>query len=233
MLTTIIFDMDDTLYDEIDYCRSGFAAIDTYLSAIYQTDAGAIFEALWAQFNAGNHTTTFNAALDSLDIDYDQKTIKNLIKVYREHKPDISLDEQTFEILIALSQKYDLALITDGFLPAQKLKIEALGLKKFFKCIVCTEELGREFWKPHPKGFEMILENLRADPKNTVCIADNAKKDFIAPNAMSITTIQLIRPNKVHLTQPESPRAAPKHTINTIDELPPLLEKLQIQTSDP
>ncbi|MBW8034362.1 MAG: HAD family hydrolase [Planctomycetes bacterium] len=224
MITTLIFDMDDTLYDEIDYCRSGFHAVDAYLSTIYATDAGAIFDALWTQFNAGNHTTTFNAALDSLDIAYDKSTIKDLIAIYREHKPDISLDEQTFETLDTLSQKYSLALITDGFLPAQKLKIAALGLGKFFKCIVCTEELGREYWKPHPKGFELILEKLQADPEKTACIADNAKKDFIAPNAMSITTIQLIRPNKVHLTQPQSPQTAPKHTIYSITYLPKLLE---------
>jgi len=226
MLTTLIFDMDDTLYDEVDYCRSGFHAVDAYLSTIYATDAGAVFDALWAQFNAGNHTTTFNAALDSLDIAYDESTIKDLIAVYREHKPDISMDEQTLETLDTLSQKYSLALITDGFLPAQKLKIAALGLEKFFKCIVCTEELGRKYWKPHPKGFELILEKLNAKPEKTACIADNAKKDFIAPNEMSIMTIQLIRDNKVHLAQPQSPQAAPKHTIYSITDLPKLLENL-------
>ena len=27
MITTVIFDLDDTLYDEAEYCRSGFAAV--------------------------------------------------------------------------------------------------------------------------------------------------------------------------------------------------------------
>lgn len=26
MLTTVVFDLDDTVYDEIDFCRSGFHA---------------------------------------------------------------------------------------------------------------------------------------------------------------------------------------------------------------
>ena len=226
MLTAVIFDMDDTLYDEIDYCRSGFRAVDAYLSSIYQSDAGAIFEALWGRFKAGDHSTTFNTALDLLDIDYDESVIKDLVGVYRGHKPDITLDGQTGQILAALSEKYALALITDGFLPAQKLKVAALGLEKYFKCIVYTEELGREYWKPHPKGFEMILENLSAEPEKSVCVADNARKDFIAPNALGITTIQLIRPNRVHFDEPRGPGDAPKHIIKSIIDLPLLLDKL-------
>jgi len=27
MITTVVFDLDDTLYDELDYCRSGFRAV--------------------------------------------------------------------------------------------------------------------------------------------------------------------------------------------------------------
>ncbi len=227
MFKSIIFDMDDTLYDELDYCRSGFRAVDAYLSSIYQTDAGAIFEALWDQFNAGNHTTTFNAALDSLEIDYDEAEIKDLVGVYRRHKPDIAIDAQTRQILAALSEKYALALITDGFLPAQKLKVAVLGLEKYFQCIVYTEELGRQYWKPHPKGFEIILEKFSAEPAKTACVADNAKKDFIAPNALGITTIQLIRPNRVHFDEPKSHSDAPKHKIKCISELPTLLDKLQ------
>lgn len=226
MLTSVIFDMDDTLYDEVAYCRSGFHAVDVYLSAIYQSDAGAIFKALWEQFKGGNHRTTFNAALDLLDIDYDDAVIKNLVSVYRGHKPDITLDGQTMQVLSGLSEKYALALITDGFLPAQKLKVAALGLEKYFQCIVYTEELGREYWKPHPRGFEMILEKLSAEAAKSVFVADNAQKDFIAPNALGITTIQLIRPKRVHFDEPRGAGDAPKHIIKSISDLPLLLERL-------
>jgi FMN phosphatase YigB (HAD superfamily) len=27
MIKTVVFDLDDTLYDELDYCKSGFMAI--------------------------------------------------------------------------------------------------------------------------------------------------------------------------------------------------------------
>jgi FMN phosphatase YigB (HAD superfamily) len=33
MITTVIFDLDDTLYDEIDYCKSGFMAVAEFLTS--------------------------------------------------------------------------------------------------------------------------------------------------------------------------------------------------------
>ena len=61
MLETVIFDLDDTLYDEIDYCRSGFEAVADFLAE--QNDsplAEKIFDTLWKQFSKGNRKTIFN-----------------------------------------------------------------------------------------------------------------------------------------------------------------------------
>jgi len=80
MITTVVFDLDDTLYDEVDYCRSGFAAVADFLAALPDTSsAGQIFTALQNQFSAGNRTKTFNAALEELGISYDGEMITELI----------------------------------------------------------------------------------------------------------------------------------------------------------
>ena len=97
MITTVIFDLDDTLYDEIEYCKSGFVTVAEFLanrpesasanSTTVQADMKRIYEVLWEQFNTGNRSRTFNAALDELDISYDNELILELIEVYRRHKP--------------------------------------------------------------------------------------------------------------------------------------------------
>ncbi|MHC4068918.1 MAG: HAD family hydrolase [Planctomycetota bacterium] len=227
MVTIVIFDMDDTLYDEVDYCRSGFRAASWFISQIPDTpDAETIFNCLWEEFSGGNRKTTFNAAFESLGIVYDEKLIESAMEAYRSHKPQISLPAETTEVLDKLSEKYKLALITDGFLPGQKFKVRALGIEKYFKCIVYTEELGREYWKPSPRGFETILEKLQAKAEMCVYVADNEKKDFIAPNKLGMRTIQLIRPERLHTKEAPNSDGKAEFVIKNITELARLLEKL-------
>jgi putative hydrolase of the HAD superfamily len=237
MITTVVFDLDDTLYDEIEYCKSGFAAVaeflanrpESRLSSMGEGEARSaehISAVLWEQFTAGNHTKTFNAALDELGMGYEHELIGELIEVYRNHKPKISLPNDSRDVLCELSTKYTLALLTDGFLPGQQLKVQALGIEKYFECIVYTEQLGRECWKPSPAGFEKIMQTLKGKPENMAYVADNEKKDFIAPNKLGFSTIQLIRPARIHRTVSGEPGASAHHTICEISQLSGLLEKL-------
>jgi len=227
MITVVVFDLDDTLYDEIEYCKSGFAAVSEFLANTRDApDCESIFAALWGQFAAGNHTRTFNAALDELDIGCDDKCVLELVKVYRNHVPKITLPEDSRGILAELSTKYTLGLLTDGFLPAQRLKVQELGIEDYFQSIVYTEELGREFWKPSPAGFEKIMQDLNARPKDIVYIADNEKKDFIAPNKLGFSTVQLTRPARIHTSSSHESDAAAQHITGQISQLPAIIEQL-------
>ena len=227
MITTVIFDLDDTLYDEIDYCKSGFASVAGFLAGLPGAPAAeSILDALWKQFSASNRTKTFNAALDELAIDYDNTLIQRLVQIYRTHIPKITLPSDSRNVLTRLSSKYSLALLTDGFMPAQKLKVRALGIEDYFKIIIYTEELGREFWKPSPAGFEKIIKSLNAEPQALAYVADNQMKDFIAPNNLGLATIRIIRPFSLHNAASPDPAAKAQHTIRQISELPALLQKL-------
>jgi putative hydrolase of the HAD superfamily len=227
MITTVVFDLDDTLYDELDYCKSGFKAVAESLSNLVDVlSPEEIFDSLWQQFTTGNHTKTFNAALDDLGISYDDRIIQKLIKTYRSHKPKIKLPADSGKVLQQLSRKYTLALLTDGFLPAQQLKVQALKIEKYFKCIIYTEQLGRQYWKPSLTGFEKLIQTLNAKPQDMTYVADNEEKDFIAPNKLGFLTIQIIRPARIHTSTSEAPDAAAQYVIRKISQLPPLMDKL-------
>lgn len=227
MITTIVFDLDDTLYDEIEYCRSGLASVAGFLASLPNSPtAERIFCAFWKQFTAGNRTKIFNAALEQLGIAYDDRFIRKLVKAYRSHVPKITLPQDSRDILGQLSGRYTLALLTDGFLPAQQLKVRVLGIERYFKCIIYTEQLGREFWKPSPAGFEKLMETLNVKPETAVYVADNEKKDFIAPNNLGFLTVQIIRPGRIHTESSEESGAAAQYIIHKISQLPALLEKL-------
>jgi putative hydrolase of the HAD superfamily len=227
-ITTVIFDLDDTLYDEVDYCRSGFEAVADFLVEVYKvartpTDLSSAF---WRQFNSGNRTETFNAALKELDLPFDEQLIAGLVRIYRGHVPTIRLPKESRDCLIRLRRSYDLAVLTDGYLPAQRLKIRALGIIGYLKCILYTEQLGRQHWKPSPLGFIKVLEALYVQPNQAVYVADNPAKDFIAPNQLGMRSIQVTRPLRLHRTPPPDPSGAAQHTLDSLSQLPTLLQGL-------
>jgi putative hydrolase of the HAD superfamily len=227
MLSTVVFDLDDTLYDEIEYCRSGFIVVAEHLAGSREAlPAKLIFTALWQQFTAGNRSKTFNAALDQLGEGYDDMLIQQLVRVYRNHDPQITLPQDSQEILTQLQNQYTLALLTDGFLPAQQLKVRALGIEKYFRSIIYTEKLGRQFWKPSLVGFQRLMAQLEVSSESSAYVADNEEKDFIAPNKLGLATIQVIRPARIHTSISSVPYATAQHKIEGIDKLPELLATL-------
>ncbi len=224
MITTVIFDLDDTLYDEVDYCRSGFAAVARFLVRFSDCPcAEDAFACLWRHFTAGNRTNTFNAAMNELGIPYDAHRIAQLVEVYRGHRPGIELPPDSRRTLDALRDGYTLALLTDGFLPAQRLKVEALGIVSRFRAIVYTEELGRPFWKPSPAGFEKLLNDLRTPADRMAYVGDNEAKDFIAPNRMGMLTIHVLRERRLHTDRGAESDAKATLQTSRIEDLPSLL----------
>ncbi len=227
MIETVVFDLDDTLYDEVDYCKSGFLYVAEFLANMTKkSSAKEIFGALWRQFKSGNRRQTFNAALGELGIDYDEKLVEKLVAIYRNHNPKITLPQDSRDALEQLKDKHTLALLTDGYLPAQKLKAQALEIERYFQCIIYSEELGREFWKPSPVALKKLLETLNAKAETTAFVADNEMKDFIAPNKLGIVTIQITRPARLHIKTSEESGSKAKYKISKISQLPTLLDRL-------
>ena len=227
MITTVVFDLDDTLYDEIDYCRSGFLSVSRFLTRLSDIPCSDdAFACLWRHFTGGNRTRTFNAALDELGIAYNENLIAQLVEVYRCHRPAIELPRDSREVLNHLQGQYTLALLTDGFLPAQRLKVQALDIERHFQAIIYTEELGRRFWKPSPAGFEKLVETLGTRPRQMAYVADNETKDFIAPNQLGMHSIQVRRPARLHADDCSRPDATAQVKIERLSELSAALGRM-------
>lgn len=227
MIKTVIFDLDDTLYHEADYCKSGLRSVCRFLKNKYPScDEKKAFIYMWDQFNSGDRTRIFNNTLKELSLPEDNQFIKELVNFYRKHEPDICIKPETRELLEDLSNGYRLALLSDGFLPAQRLKVDALGIGDLFDISVFTEELGREHWKPSTRGFELILENTGDAPETMVYVGDNEAKDFVGPNKLQMNTIKLEFPGQLHNYKSENSMNKPDHIIQRLAELPDLLKKL-------
>ena len=116
-ITGVIFDLDDTLYSEKQYVRSGYKAVSKRLGNEIFADK------LWKYFEKGK------PAIDELlnEMNCEDKKAECL-EAYRFQEPNICLYDGVREMLERLKQNYKLGLITDGRPEGQKAKIKALRL---------------------------------------------------------------------------------------------------------
>jgi len=173
-----VMDLDDTLYLEADYVRSGFSHIDAWL----RQDRGihGFFEKAWGFFQDGVRGTIFDAALSGLGV-HSREMVDLLVKLYRAHSPDISLEPDALAFLKAVSPE-ELALVTDGPSVSQWAKIQALGLGEYFEKIIVTSDLGEGYSKPHTRAF--LEAQGKRSPGECVYVGDNPAKDFAGPKRL-------------------------------------------------
>lgn len=167
----VIFDLDDTLYSEKQYVRSGYQKIGEYLGIV---DAA---EKLWNYFESGKQA--IDAYLSEIG-EEDKK--EECLKIYREQMPEITLYEGVAQMIEDLKAKgVKVGIITDGRPEGQKNKIKALGLESLVDDIIITDELGGpQFRKPCDIAFRIMQNRWRLPYEQIVYVGDNLNKDFQA-----------------------------------------------------
>jgi len=220
----LVFDLDDTLYLERDFVRSGFAAADAWLRSEHGI-RGFADECL-RLFEAGQRLRVIDDALSRLAPSRQGDLGQQLIHVYRHHRPAISLAPDALAYLEHRERALPSALITDG-LPATQLgKIRALGLEGLIEYRLCTGLLGSGCSKPHPRAFELVEKWAEPLGLPLAYIADNPTKDFLTPRARGWLTVQVMRPERVHRLEPPSPDHSPDACIEDFSALDTLLKAL-------
>ena len=193
MIRAIIFDLDDTLYDEMQFVRGGFKAVSSYTSKNANVNQNVVYQLLLDVLEKHGRGQTFDIALKKLGL-YNKNLIPKLVEVYRAHKPKLSLYSEVRTILSTLrKQGYKLGLITDGNVEVQRNKVEALKIKDFFDCIIFSDEYGIEKQKPNPFPYQKAMEELKVSARETIYIGDNPYKDFVSAKKLGIHTIRIMR----------------------------------------
>lgn len=212
----VIFDLDDTLYPEADYVKSGFAQVAKCLPQIPRA-----FEKLWDAFVSGK------PAIDTvLAEDESQKSFNKdqYLSIYRNHLPDITLYPGIDTLLTALRQKgIKIGLITDGRPEGQRKKIEALGLCGKIDSFIITDELGGErFRKPNDISFRIMQTRFNLPYEEMLYVGDNLAKDFIAPQILGMQCIHFN--NKTGLYYADNAGIVP--SVSSVEELTEMLMKV-------
>lgn len=203
----IIFDLDDTLVYEIDYLYSAYREIASYIDPEHS-------EALYDKMVEGYHKKI--NVFEYLHQEYGV-VVQELLSMYRNHKPTISLIQGANEVLEQLrSAGHKIGVITDGRSVTQRNKLKALEIEDWFDLIIVSEEVGST--KPDPRNFVPFVSQ---DIEDYFYVADNPKKDFITPNQLGWTTLCLLDQGKnIHKQNFELEKnCLPQHTMLNIVEV--------------
>lgn len=217
----LAFDLDDTLYLERDYVRSGFDAVGEWARA--KLGVSHFAEKAWELFGQGVRGTVFQLALQSLDLVVEPALISKMVHVYRNHRPDISLLPDAAECLRSLRGRATISIVTDGPLVSQRAKCLKLGLEEYCDPIVCTDQWGKQFCKPHPRGFKFVEARVGPGDFSFTYVGDNPSKDFAGPRSLGWNTVRVRRREGLHFEKQAPLGALPRIEVEDLSSLPEIL----------
>jgi len=218
-MDAILFDLDNTLYPEIDFVKSGFREVSRYIALRYNLKEEVILNKMINIMKRNGRGRIFDILLKELNI-FSPEKVQLFIYIYRSHMPDIKLYEHTLRTLKELkNMSIKIGLVTDGMASVQRNKVITLGLEKYFDVIIYTDQLGKEFWKPSLIPFKIVLELLEVKPCKAGYVGDDISKDFYAPNSMGMLSIQVKRDITFNDKVVYNKLYKPKVSIDNIKEI--------------
>lgn len=225
-MTTVVFDLDDTLYKERDYLASGLRAVATAVATRCGIDADRLLGVMAPAANAFDALRSFLHGRSECI-----PPVEQLLDIYRNHRPQITLPDGSRLVLETLKKRgYRLGLITDGRSVGQRNKIEALGLERYFEpeAIIISEEAGGDKTSDIP--YRTLCGHIGSLGPNSVFVGDNAAKDFRWGNLHGALTVMLRDSDSVNihpqsLTGPDASFALrPRMVIDNLQRLLQLLK---------
>jgi len=190
-IKVVVFDLDDTLYSELDYVRSGLKFVANNFSGTLQVQPNELYKLFLKSLEMGR-SHIFNRVFDELLLN-SSKNVERCVSLYRCHTPDISLYPESLNVLKKVAKQYPVYIVTDGNKLVQERKLRALGLYEspLIKKSYITYRFGLKNAKPSPYCFNKIASQEKIKTDELVYIADNPKKDFVGINPLGYKTIRI------------------------------------------
>lgn len=197
MYTTILFDLDHTLFDsdtsEAEAFAGALAAAGIADPERYFPQYSAINRGLWAAVERGELATSavnprrFEALVAAAELDADPRVLADAFVVGMGASGDLYPGARALLAELAGHAHVALALVTNGLAAVQRARIARLGLDAYFDAIVVSSEVGVA--KPAPAIFDAAFAQLGAPaPRTAVMIGDSLTSDLQGGRRYGIAT---------------------------------------------
>ena len=183
--TTLLFDLDHTLFDfdtsETEAFTAALAGAGIKLGDGYHERFVSINRALWRRVEAGELTPNdvrvvrFERLFGEVGVD------ANAHRVADDYLIGLGAHGGLYpgarSLLDELSDVASLALVSNGIGQVVRDKVERLNLDRYFNAVVISGEIG--IAKPHPGFFDVAFERLgHPDKSTTLMIGDSLASDI-------------------------------------------------------
>ena len=228
----IAFDADDTLWINETYFREAestfaqlmqpYETISTIEQELYKIEIRNL--PIYGYGIKGFVLSMLETAIVLSDSQVQQETISAILNLGKSMlaKP-IELLDGVENVLKILSQQHRLVMVTKGDLIDQERKLEKSGLQKYFHHIEIVSD-------KQEKNYQQLIQHLDICPAEFLMIGNSLKSDILPVVNIGALAIHI----PFHTTwQHEEIHQDELHvdtyqTINSIDNLLPLLNKLAI-----
>lgn len=216
-IRAVIFDLDDTLYDESEYVDQAFE--NTAVSLADRIGMPGRKEEFYRRMLELTERHGRGKVFDMLCGETGIRVpVSELVQVYRDTKPVLQLYPDAELLLQSLEDRgIKTGLITDGCRRVQHAKITALGLDARLDSVIVTDDFG--ICKPQEAAYEKCLQALNCIPEEAVYVGDNPRKDFIGARALGMKTVRIVRQKGMYMGLRAEPGWEADRCIRSLKEL--------------
>lgn len=241
MYKHLFFDLDNTIWDfnlnsyyalrEVyDHCSLPGSDYDNFFMVYNRHN-----DKLWELYR--NHSISKQELASSrFQLTFDELGITGLDAAefnheYLEHMPhQTRLCDGAMEVLEVLSRRYQMHIITNGFVEVQYKKLDNSKLRSFFKNVFISEEVKSP--KPDPEIFHYALKSSNARRKESLMIGDSWEVDVVGAMDAGLDQVHYAPQSEtVDFTSEEMERIRKSSNVTkrivSLYQLPEILKKVE------
>jgi 2-haloalkanoic acid dehalogenase type II len=210
-ITTILFDLDDTLFDHAGTARAALAATAAGRSSLQGVSVEELYQR-YSELLEEMHPLVMTGQISYLAARHER--FQRLLVPYEPAPTAADVSELATQhygyyqqlrrsvpgalaLLQALKPEYKIGIVTNNRLAEQQEKLHYLGMSELVDVLITSEEIG--VLKPDPRIYQVALERLGVGPAETVMVGDNWQADVLGALAVGIRPIWLNRTGAARL----------------------------------
>jgi len=228
-LKAVLFDLDDTLFDRNWAQGMVLELIVKQLPHIFNVfEMESVIEAFiesdrltTEDFEAGAPSEGLRGArsrqfLRLLGIQEDYAN--TITEIYVRDYPTVNAPMPgAIPLVKELSKRFQVGVVSNGMPDVQYRKLETMGLRDVFSCIVLSEEIGIR--KPDPRIFYHATQFLHMQPRECLYVGDSYTNDIVGAKNAGMLACWLNR----EPSTPENEDVPTDFVISKLEELAKIL----------